>query len=309
MAKENVLILGGTGMLGSMVSIFFNKFRGNLEVSATHRIKSGRFKLADELKNINWLYFDVLDFIINEEKYSFIKKYDWIINCIGITKPFSSDNNPEQIENAIKINSLFPYKLSRFAKNTKIIQIATDCVYSGLRGKYSENSKHDALDVYGKTKSLGEVKYGNVMNLRTSIIGPEFGRTYFLLEWFLNQPKQAEVRGFVNHFWNGITTYHFAKITYSLILNKFELVNLQHIVPLNFVSKHELLNLIGKIFNRSDIKIVEFHTEDRIDRTLITDYPDRNKLIWGLSGYNSIPTIDQLLVELKDFIKNNCFNN
>ena len=48
--------------------------------------------------------------------------------------------------------------------NGPILQIATDCVYSGATGGYTESSSHDALDVYGKTKSLGEVA------LPTSII-------------------------------------------------------------------------------------------------------------------------------------------
>ena len=59
---------------------------------------------------------------------------------------------------AIKINTLFPYILSEIGErnSANIIHITTDCVWSGKEGNYNEDSPHDALDVYGKTKSLGE---------------------------------------------------------------------------------------------------------------------------------------------------------
>ena len=43
-------------------------------------------------------------------------------------------------------------------KKTKIFQIATDCVFSGKIGGYNELSNHDDLDIYGVSKSMGEVK-------------------------------------------------------------------------------------------------------------------------------------------------------
>jgi dTDP-4-dehydrorhamnose reductase len=45
--------------------------------------------------------------------------------------------------------------------NCKIFQIATDCVFSGSKGNYNEKNLHDAFDVYGKSKSLGEINNKN----------------------------------------------------------------------------------------------------------------------------------------------------
>ncbi|MEC7900574.1 MAG: proline dehydrogenase family protein, partial [Acidobacteriota bacterium] len=42
-----------------------------------------------------------------------------------------------------------------------------------VKGAYKENDSHDAIDVYGKTKSLGEIKSENFFNIRCSIIGKE----------------------------------------------------------------------------------------------------------------------------------------
>jgi dTDP-4-dehydrorhamnose reductase len=65
--------------------------------------------------------------------------------------------------------------LAIFAEDSgaKVIQIATDCVFSGSNGSYLETDPHDATDVYGKTKSDGEIESSAVMQLRCSIIGRE----------------------------------------------------------------------------------------------------------------------------------------
>ena len=64
----------------------------------------------------------------------------------------------------------------------KIFQIATDCVFDGEKGNYSELDSHNARDVYGKSKSLGEVNNKNFYNLRCSfklVDDP-------LLKWLVN---------------------------------------------------------------------------------------------------------------------------
>ena len=78
-------------------------------------------------------------------------------------------------------------------KNVKIYQIATDCVFSGTVGNYNEMAKHDALDVYGKTKSLGEVNIKNFFNIRVSIIGKELDTKNSLVEWFLSNEKKEKI--------------------------------------------------------------------------------------------------------------------
>ena len=96
-------------------------------------------------------------------------------------------------------------------KKNKIYQIATDCVYDGSNKLYSENSLHNPLDVYGKSKSLGEVDNKNFFNIRASIIGKEIKNHKSLYDWFRNQNKNSKVNGFTNHLWNGITTKSFRK--------------------------------------------------------------------------------------------------
>ena len=247
-----VAILGRTGMLGSMVS---KTWQGDFVATSREDFNAETDSIPDA---------------------------DWIINCIGVIKPYCND-----VQRAIRVNSLFPYRLP---KNT--IQIATDCVFSGKRGDYDETSLHDATDVYGKTKSLGEAPH--IKNLRCSIIGPEVNNHISLLDWFL---AQKTAKGFTNHLWNGITTYHYSLIVQAAIILDIELPIVQHIVPADVVTKAELLKLIAKAYKRN-IPVEEVEADEAIDRTLSTINPELNAELWQAAGYPEPPTIEQMINEL-----------
>lgn len=249
------IILGSTGMLGSMVAKTWRR-----DFYSTSRER-----------------FDALD-----PDLSLLDRFDWTVNCIGLIKPNCGD-----VGKAIRVNALLPHSLP---KNT--LQIATDCVYSGSKGSYTETDEHDALDVYGKTKSLGEAP--NIHSLRCSIIGPEINNHISLLDWFLSQDK---ANGYTNHLWNGITTYHFSLICQAIIEQGIKLPNLQHIVPADVVTKAELLRIIAGAY-KADIEVVDVKAPVAVDRTLSTTNPELNSRIWKAAGYDTPPTIKQMAEEL-----------
>jgi len=175
-------------------------------------------------------------------------------------------------------------------------------VYSGQKGNYNESDKHDAIDVYGKTKSLGEVQLTNVNLLRCSIIGPEVKSYVSLLEWFLRQPENARVSGFTNHSWNGVTTLHFAKICYGIIRNNSSLPNISHVVPHGDITKHDLLCSFAKSFHRGDIQIAAANAQYMIDRRLVTEKPEINGELWKNAGYdNRPPSVCEMVEELAEY--------
>lgn len=229
-------------------------------------------------------------------------KYDYIINCIGITK-----QKLDKPKEAILVNSLFPYTISEKAPKASVIQIATDCVYSGKKGQYTEADEHDASDIYGKTKSLGEVKAKNFYNIRTSIIGPDSRSKVSLLEWFLSQKKGAHIDGYNNHYWNGITTLHFAKLCYAIITKKRRIPNHLHFVPADVISKYELLEIFAEKFNRKDIYIKQLNTAMAIDRSLATSHYEVNRNLWKDMGYKFPPSMKRMVGELARYIKNRNF--
>jgi dTDP-4-dehydrorhamnose reductase len=288
---STVLILGASGMLGSAVLKEFSTFQGGL-IATT---RSGT-SLVDG-SNARFSKFDAANDDLDS---AFSMPIDFVINCIGVIKPYINDSDSKQTETAFEINGAFPNRLETWAskRGAKVIQIATDCVFSGSKGDYLESSEHDAEDVYGKSKSLGEASGPSMMHLRVSIIGPEVDKSSSLLEWVRNQPKNAEISGYTDHYWNGITSFHFAKIARGIIENEIFEPGVFHVLPQDSVTKSELVSLIAKYLGRSDIKVNPTATGANINRTLDTSNPAKNKALWLSAGYESPPSIAQMVSEL-----------
>lgn len=135
-----------------------------------------------------------------------ISEVDLVVNCAGVIKPHAM-TDPTQ---TLFINGVFPHLLS-IAYGSKLVQITTDCVFSGIDGgPYDETAAHSATDLYGISKSLGEPGTRSLV-LRTSIIGPELSGHVSLIGWFRQQAGKT-VKGFVTHQWNGITTRQFGRM-------------------------------------------------------------------------------------------------
>lgn len=289
-SKKNIkiLILGANGMLGSMVYFYFKNYT-LYDVSGTFN----KNKIHSSLKKFN-----ALSFIEGKKNHhKMIKNYDYIINCIGLIKP-DTINNARQ---AILINSLFPHYLSKeVSSTTKIIQINTDCVYSGRQTQsYEENSSHDALDVYGKTKSLGEVLDKNFINIRTSIIGPEPTKFHkSLYEWFKNE--KGKINGFINHTWNGVSTYAFSRIVEFLIKKKLFHINQFNISFVKRTNKFILLEKLNKYLLNDAKKINKHNSPFKINRALTSNYKELNSVISkALYGKNEI-NISEMFKEWND---------
>lgn len=298
---KSILILGGLGMLGSQVLIEFAK--SNNKITATYRNKKDLILFKKKYKNIHkriiFNKFDIHNY--NDTKLKkLIKNNKFIINCIGVIKPHIKENNLKSIENAIYVNSIFPHKLNSLVKGkgNKIYQIATDCVYSGSKGNYSENDNHDCFDVYGKSKSLGEVKDKNFFNLRCSIIGNELKNKLSLIEWFKSSKINSQLRGFHNHKWNGITTVAYAKIVRAIIEKNIKIPNSINIIPKNVVTKYQLLLLFQRVFKRKDLNINKTNSSTKVNRTLKTIYFKKNLELWQKSIYSVMPNIQKLIKEL-----------
>jgi dTDP-4-dehydrorhamnose reductase len=142
------------------------------------------------------------------------------------------------------------------------------------------------------------VNLPNVHHLRCSIVGPEPRKDLFLLAWLLNQPQGAELKGFTNHRWNGVTTLHFAHICRGIILHRLELPYLQHIIPADFITKYRLLCAFAQTYGRDDLVIKAVETGTVIDRTLATGNEEMNRTLWKCAGYEQPPGIEAMVKEM-----------
>ena len=285
-------------MLGSMLVDYLSR-HSDFSLTATVRSAALRARMQTVYPQVRW---EIADFAAarSPETFAAFDGQEWIANAIGITKPLIRDDNPAEILTAIHINSLLPDAIAREAqaRHAQVLQIATDCVYSGVKGSYLETDVHDAVDVYGKTKSLGECFLSNTRHLRCSIIGPEPKDYKFLIEWFRRQAPQAAVNGFVNHYWNGVTTLHFAKICKGIIETAPAFSHLQHVVPSSLITKARMLRDFAEAYGRPDIAIRDIEAKTVIDRTLDTVNPAANLALWQSAGYPHPPTVTEMILEL-----------
>jgi dTDP-4-dehydrorhamnose reductase len=277
-------VFGSTGMLGHAV---VNELRA-ADIKTVTVARSGAEVLFDHERQ------SVFELALG------LEPGDYLINCIGLISHLIDENDPGSKAKALSLNSLLPQQLAALAEahGAKLIQIATDCVFSGSKGGYLEDGLHDAVDTYGKTKSMGEVKSENVMHLRVSIIGRELRGKRSLLEWVLGQPREAVIYGFTDRLWNGITTKAFGKIVAGVINKEGFVPGVVHVLPADQLSKFELVSVIAKQFGREDLTIVPKDTADKRDLTLRTNKPELNNKLWSDAGYPEIPSISQLVEEI-----------
>ncbi|MDQ0613795.1 dTDP-4-dehydrorhamnose reductase [Microbacterium sp. W4I4] len=290
---SKILVLGATGMLGSAVMAHASEL--GLDVAGTTTQREVADRSPDEL-----IYFDAATTPVAEVVGS-LAEQDLVINCVGLIKHLIDDASLYSRERAIALNANLPHQLDRASRERgfRIIQIATDCVYDGRLGSYVEESSHNEGDVYGQTKSLGEVPSPQIMHIRASIIGRELREHRSLVDWAVLQPKEAVIRGYTDHFWNGVTTTAFARVALGVVRNGIWRPGLAHLVPADSVSKYELLGLILRTFGRDDIEVVPTETGSPVNRTLASSDPARNEALWAAGGYTVLPTIADMVKDLE----------
>ncbi|WP_192983326.1 SDR family oxidoreductase [Marinilactibacillus psychrotolerans] len=272
-----VLILGGTGMAGHTISIYFKE--SDHDVTAFSRSK------VDYCKNVNG---DITDFE-NLEKIIKEGQYDAIINAIGILNQDAEDHK----SNAVLLNSYLPHFLSDTTKEmkTKVIQMSTDCVFSGKTGGYSETSFRDGETFYDRSKALGELENSKDLTFRNSIIGPDMSeRGIGLFNWFMKQ--EGQINGFTKAIWTGVTTLTLAKAMEQAL--KENLTGLYNLVNNDTISKYELLKLFNKYMKNEEIEILPSDNLS-LDKSLINNRTDFSF---------KVPSYEAMVAEMKGWIDN-----
>ena len=282
-SKKNILLLGSDGMIGHQILLGLQK--ENLKINAHFKKKRSNQKF---LKSDNTKFHFIEISAANIHNFLESVNPDVIINAVGITIRKLDKHSLEQI---IFSNSLLPNILSSWSEknNCRLLHFSTDCVFSGKRGKYLEDDITDALDVYGKTKSLGEVKSNNCLTLRSSMIGFELNNKTELLEWiFKNHGKT--INGFSNVIYSGITTSLMSRIVVKILNDHPNLNGIYNISSMP-ISKFNLLKKINTIFDLNiEIKSIKSRA---IDKSLVYNN------FFNKTGIE-IPDWDSMLNELKE---------
>lgn len=269
---------------------FFKSWKENHEVKVTLQGESLQYKIHSIFDEKNSLFsLNALDF----DKFSrHVRAFmpECIVNCIGVTKQLSNQNN---IVNTMSINTILPHRLEVLCENLgiRLVQLSTDCIFSGKKGLYKEQDSSDADDLYGKSKFLGEVVGTNSLTLRKSTIGLELSNKHGLIEWFLNE--RDEVKGYSNAIYSGFTSSCLASIVEEIIMNHADLNGVLNLAS-KPISKYDLLVNLRDRLDDFHIDIIQ-DDKIKIDRSL---NPDKFNRLTSIK----VPTWNSMLDDLAEEI-------
>ena len=232
-----VVVLGASGMLGSMCERVFRK--------AGHHVVA--IRRGD-------LGFDACS-AAGVDALRQLGPFDTLINCVAITRLAKVD--APILASLLEVNSLLPWRLCEIAQavGARLLHISTDAVFRGGQEPLFEDSPCDADDLYGLSKRMGEPPAANSLSVRCSIIGPEREPRGHLLGWLLGQADGSVVNGYTDHVWNGVTTLQLARFCRRLAeTDLFDGLRQRgavvHFSPNEPISKFELLAQARHVYKR-----------------------------------------------------------
>lgn len=255
-----VLILGGAGMLGhELLKQLQSRHdtRVTLRQSLEAYASCGLFSIRNAVSDVDVCAPGRVEQVLADFRPQVV------INAVGIVK-----QRPESHDSmlSIEVNSLLPHRLALDCRavGARLIHLSTDCVFSGEGGGYRESDRPDPLDLYDRSKLLGEVTAeSGAITLRTSMIGLGLYRKTSLVDWFLAQ--KGPVKGYRKAIFSGLTTFEISRVIAMLIEKHPTASGLYHLsaAPIN---KFDLLaKLRDQLGLKTEIVAVD---EPRIDRSL-----------------------------------------
>ena len=270
-------------MLGNTLFKYFN----NINNLKTYGFLRNKERLIKKSKYFNNSRIIEKNFIDSSNLYLLLKEYKpkIIINCVGVVK-----QNPLSIDaqNSIEVNALFPHILYKCCQKLKsrLIHFSTDCIFSGIKGNYTESDISDANDIYGRSKFLGEIYGSNAITLRTSFIGNEIVSNRALLNWFLSQ--SGTIKGYKKAIYSGLTTLEIARVLNKYIIPNNSLEGLYHLSSFK-IDKYTLLNILKDIYSKKIV--IEEDSDYVIDRSLNSD---KFKLKTGYQPIEWVKAIEEM---------------
>lgn len=250
-----VLLTGSTGQLGK-----------TLVGSKPHNV---------ELIKVSSKEFDLLDSNFCQQ-FILLHKPDWVINAAAYTAVDKAESESEKV---FEINSKTPEKLARTLSTYggKMLYLSTDFVFDGTNDKpYKVNEVHNPINVYGKSKSVGEEKclsIGNSYVLRTSWVYSPYNKNFLLTILNLQKKYSKEnipLKVVDDQIGSPTNTYGLAEICW-LLINKIDLGTINQKIfhwsdkgQISWFKFANEISLIGKEIGilKKKVDILKINTSD-----------------------------------------------
>jgi len=252
---EKLLIIG-QGFLGD--AIFSAATNLQISVTGTHRTQI-------DVRNV-----DSIEKIVTKTN------PDIIINCAALTNVDELESNPDAAY-AVNAHGAKNTAIIAHKKKIKLIHISTDSVFDGEKGFYSEEDVPQPVNIYGKSKKLGEdlvrETIDNHLIVRTNFYGHNKDGK-FLFDWILqNLRKEQPITAFHDVIFNPLEVRNLANIIIELMSKK--IFGIIHIASNEIMNKYEFaanianaLNLRSDLINKGSVKDAHFIAKRPLNTSL-----------------------------------------
>lgn len=255
--NKKILLLGESGFLGSYLLktlphyhlVYIAERNANIPCDANENIIVLPTKLdIHDIKTI--------------EKLMSQSNPDITINCIARVQ---NHHKLHDTAEETYVNGIFPHVLEAITKRhgSKLIHFSTDAIFSGLKGNYSELDTPDPIDLYGRSKLLGELMQSHSITLRTTFFGLS-ETSKGLVSWvLLNNAKT--INGYKNYIFSGISL-HTLSMAVVHIINMSEFPSGIYHAAGPSISKYDFIKNIAEVFGLTINLQPEFNPQ--INRSL-----------------------------------------
>lgn len=259
--KKNILVAGVSGYVGGIIAEFLSREHNIYGLS--REISSRKNSFVYDLRDKN-----------NLKELARKVSPDLIIHAAGNKDIKFCENNSDE---AYAANELGVINLLDIFSGKKIIYISSDYVFSGDRGKYSENDVPNPRTVYGKSKLAGE-EYGiknsdNFFVLRSSAIYNKKAAFLSFLNRELTDSRPVDC--FVNTFYSPTYYEDFLAVLDKLVINDGLPSGIYHSCG-ERVSRYDFAFTYAKVFGL-DSRLIKENFADKDHWFLFPDLSLENK--------------------------------
>lgn len=248
-------VTGASGMLGTEL---VSRLSTERKVFATSRNK------GIESKNIKWSCFDLSNIGLLNKWLNEIKP-DLIIHCAAI---INLDFCEENVELTTQLHVETTRVISNYLSlnNGRLIYISTDSVFDGKKiGPYSESDLVNPLNIYAKTKLMGEgfvQSMDNGLILRVNIVGWATKKNSISFsEWVLKGlVDNTPLNLFHDVNFSPLNVYSLSLIVEKIIDSP--IFGLYHCTSSDSISKYDFGKKMAEIFQLSDSNINKISVHD-----------------------------------------------
>lgn len=221
-----------------------------------------------------------------------------ILNCAAFT---NVDLCEDKEDLAYELNANSIKNFSGF--NGHFFHISTDYVFDGTSGPYYEDDITNPINVYGKSKLLGELIVEDLFDkhtiLRTNILFGKDSSASFL-NWVVNSLKNNQEIKVVNDQINNPVSVYDCSRTINQLINESTLGK-YHLGSDNLCSRFDFAMKIAKVWNLDSNLVSEISTK-QLKRTLQSFKAERPLKSGLLSKFDFLPrySLENSIKEIKN---------